>query len=130
MLTVIGLFAVVMLAALPSSYADSQTSVIPVDGKLNLEITTIIMTIPENNTLPWGYVSGSVNNPAEQHPVIIQFHKEGNPVHVAQVEVNSDGTYEYKFRVQNTTDGHTVNVFEGSYTVKIFKVVEVWHNTI
>ena len=38
-------------------------------------------------------------------------------------EVDSDGNYEYKFRVANTSNGQTVNIFEGDYTVKIFKVV-------
>jgi len=60
--------------------------------------------------------------------VIIQFFNEENgddPIHVAQAEVNGDNTYEYKFRVRNVNleTGEATNIFEGDYTVKIFKVV-------
>ena len=44
-------------------------------------------------------------------------------VHFAQTSVNEDGSYEYKFRVLNSNEGQTEYIFDGSYTVKIFKVV-------
>ena len=120
---IMGLFAIGMLLAIPSSYANTQTTTTLGDG-LSLEKITTTMTIPEDNKLPWGYVQGSVDNPAEGYPVIIQFYKGEDPVHFAQAEIDSDGTYDYKFRVRNVVDGQAVNIFEGDYTVKIFKVVE------
>jgi hypothetical protein len=46
-------------------------------------------------------------------------------VHVAQVKVKGDGSYEYKFKIRNTDQntGEVVDIFEGEYTVKIFKVI-------
>ena len=58
------------------------------------------MIVPEDNTLPWGFVTGSPSEYIERHPVIIQFFDEADDlVHVAQVDVKGDGSYEYKFRV-------------------------------
>ncbi len=42
---------------------------------------------------------------------------------VAQVNVDDENAYEYKFRVRTVDQGRTNNIFEGDYTVKIFKVV-------
>ena len=47
------------------------------------------------------------------------------PVHFAQVPVNDDGTYQYRFRTLDVTEGKTTKIFEGDYTVKIFKVVNL-----
>ena len=124
-----GLFVAGMLMAIPSSFGHTQTTTELGNG-LSLEKVTTTMTIPEDNKLPWGYVGGSVDNPAEGYPVIIQFYKGDEPVHFAQAEINDDGTYDYKFRVRNLVDGQATNVFEGDYTVKIFKVVEDSLNTI
>ena len=82
------------------------------------------MSVPEGNTLPWGFVKGKIAEPVERYPVIIQFFKGEDPVHVAQVDVKGDGSYEYKFRVRNVDEsGTAVDIFEGNYIVKIFKVV-------
>ena len=124
----LGLLAVGVLMAIPSSYASTQTT--PLGDGLNLETVTTTMTVPEDNELPWGHVQGSVDNPAEWYPVIIQFYKGEDPVHVAQVDLNGDDTYDYKFRVRNVVDGQAINIFEGDYTVKIFTVVENRPNTI
>lgn len=124
-----GLFVVGMLMAVPPSFGHTQTTA-PLGNGLSLEKITTSMTIPEDNKLPWGYVEGSVDNPAKGYPVIIQFYKGDEPVHFAQTEINDDGTYDYKFRVINVVDGQAINVFEGDYTVKIFKVVENRANTI
>lgn len=118
----LGLFAVGALLAMPPSFGSAQTTTALGDG-LNLETVTTAMSIPKDNTLPWGHVEGTVNNPAEGYPVIIQFYKDGVPVHFAQTDVGEDGSYDYKFRVRNMVDGQPVNVFEGNYTVMIFKVV-------
>ena len=119
----LGLFVIGILSAVPQSYAGPQTVTNPMDGNLSLQVTTTMMFIPEDNELPWGHVRGVVNDPAETHPVIIQFHKDGDLVHVAQVELDADGTYEYKFRVRDMVDGSPVNIYQGAYTVKIFKVI-------
>ncbi|MCA9820604.1 MAG: hypothetical protein KC440_07705, partial [Nitrosarchaeum sp.] len=93
-----------------------------------IEKTTIGISISPENTLPWAYVNGVVDNPVQGHPVIIQFFDESSndePMHVAQVDVDEDGSYEYKFRVRDVDleTGKVTNIFEGDYVVKIFKVV-------
>ena len=90
-----------------------------------LEETTIQMSIPSDNDIPWGFVEGKIASPARDHPVIIQIYKEDIPVHFAQVPVNDDGSYQYKFRVLDVTDNKTTRIFEGDYTVKIFKVINL-----
>jgi len=100
------------------------TKTILADGT-TLTMTLVGMTIPENNKLPWGFVEGMVANPVPGHPVIVQFFKslDDVPVHVAQIDLNDDNSYEYKFRVLAINEGITTHVFEGDYFVKIFKTV-------
>jgi len=128
----LGIFVIVSIAILFSisnssfSFAESQT--IPLNDEINLEATTVLMSIPEDNVMPWGSVRGTINDPAIGYPVIIQFFSEENgdiPIHVAQVEINDDNTFEYKFRVRDVdlNTGKAINIFEGVYSVKIFKVV-------
>jgi hypothetical protein len=105
----------------------NQNSVIvsPINEKLSLEKTTITMNISQENTLPWAAVRGATSDHVEGYPAIIQFYKGGEPVHVAQVDVKEDGSYEYKFRarsVDNNT-GEITNIFEGQHTIKISIVV-------
>ena len=64
-----------------------------------------------------------IANHVEGYPVIIQIFKENDAVHFAQTNVNSNGSYEYKFRVLNSENGITTKIFDGDYSVKIFKVV-------
>ena len=90
-----------------------------------LEETTIQMSIPSDNDIPWGFVEGKIASPVKDHPVIIQIYKEDKPVHFAQVPVNDDGSYQYMFRVLDVTHNKTTKIFEGDYTVKIFKVVSL-----
>jgi len=130
-------FAAIMLVTLvPTiSFADeqiSETTTIPLDATTAIEKTTIQMNVPEDNTLPWAFVEGKVANHVPNYPVIIQIYDNddqqvsGNnvgAVHFAQTQLNSDGEYEYKFRVTDSRDNTLVNIFEGDYTVKIFKVV-------
>ena len=124
---VFGLSVVMIFATLmPYSLAESQTTTL--DDNVSLEKTTAIMSVPKDNIMPWGAVKGTIDDPAQGYPVIIQFFNEKNgddPVHVAQVDVKGDDTYEYKFRVRdvNLETGEVTNIFEGDYTVKIFKVV-------
>jgi len=109
-----------------SAFAEtSQTTEIKLDDKTSLQKTVAIMSIPENNAMPWGTVKGKVHDPVQGYPVIIQFFKslEEDPIHVAQVKLKGDNSFEYRFRVLSVDDGKTTNFFEGDYTVKIFKVV-------
>jgi len=134
---VFGMFSIVMLLAVAGasySFAETQTP-IQLNDELNLEKTTTIMSIPKDNVLPWGAVKGTINDSAQGYPVIIQFFNEENgdePVHVAQVDVKGDDTYEYKFRVRSVDleTGDVTNIFEGDYTVKIFKVVNSPHTEL
>lgn len=93
------------------------------DRSIVLEKKTIRMYIPIDNKLPWGFVEGKVANPAEGYPVIIQIYKDGKPVHFAQTDVKEDGSYEYRFRVRNVDGDQVINIFQGDYTVRIFKTV-------
>lgn len=81
------------------------------------------MDIPKDKSLLWGLVKGKASDYVERYPVIIQFLKGDQPVHVAQVK--GDGSYEYKFKIRNTNKntGEITDIFEGKYTVKIFKVI-------
>jgi len=128
-----------------SSFAEnqiSQTELLPLNDSIGLEKTTLVMNVPENNHLPWGYVEGKISNPVLEYPVIIQIYdvddyeeldvnklEEANlidqigAVHFAQTEVNDDGTYHHQFRVLGYDANGDKNYLEGDYIVKIFKVV-------
>jgi len=100
-----------------------QTEYIPLNGIIGLEKTSVIFHVPEENSLPWGFVEGKIANPVEGYPVIIQILKDDEAVHFAQTDVKEDGSYEYKFRVQNIENGKVTKIFDGDYHVIIFKVV-------
>ena len=130
------LFAVILFSSLSVSSISAQlqtdTEIIPIDSSMGLEKTILTLNVPENNKMPWAFVEGKISNPVLEYPVIIQIFDNndsqvnGNDVgavHFAQTKINSDGTYEYKFRVADIDEGKIVNIFEGDYTVKIFKVV-------
>ena len=110
----------------------NNISVTPLSEKLSLETTTTTLSVPENNTLPWGTVYGVASDVAERFPVIIQFYKEGEAVHIAQIDVKGDGSFEYKFRVRNLdhSTGEFTDIFQGKYTVKIFKVIPNTNPTV
>ena len=44
--------------------------------------------------------------------------------------VEKDGSYEYRFRVLNSDSESTTKIFEGDYSVKIFKVVYLNQNNL
>jgi len=102
---------------------EPRTEIIPLNAIIGLEKSTIFFHTPETNTLPWGFVEGKIANHVEGYPVIIQIFKDNDAVHFAQTNVEQDGTYEYKFRVLYSDNGFTTKIFEGDYSVKIFKVV-------
>ena len=108
----------------------NQIIVTPINEKISLEKTTTTMSVPQENKLPWGTVVGGASEYVERYPVIIQFYKGEEAIHFAQVDVKGDGSYEYKFRVRNLdfNTGEFVNIFEGDYTVKIYRVIPNTNN--
>jgi len=104
-------------ATTPTQNPDSQSSVV-------MQKSVISMNIPHAPKLPWGCVWGTVQNAAPGYPVDIEIYQNGKPVYVAQANVTSDGSYQKYFRVMNVdSTGHETNIFEGDYTVDIFKYV-------
>ncbi len=134
-----GIVGIVLISLFSNSFADAQfsnTEVISIDGNIGIEKTTLTFSVPNDNNLPWAFVEGKIVNPVLDYPVIIQIYDNddqitGNDVgavHFAQADVSEDGTYEYKFRVKDIDGEKIVNIFEGDYTVKIFKVVYLYSN--
>lgn len=106
------------------------TEIIPLDNGIGIEKTVIFLHAPADNTLPWGFVEGKIANHVPDYPVIIQIYDEhGEATHFAQTNVEDDGSYEYRFRVRNVDNGQVINIFEGDYFVKIFKVVYIGTNS-
>jgi len=120
-----GLFVLVAMIGMSPSFADSNTTVLSTTDGIQLTKTVVSMSISSDNTMPWGFVEGTVENYAEEHPVIIQIYQNDEPVHFAQTDVNEDGTYEYKFRARNIDGDNVVSIYEGDYEVKIFKSVQI-----
>ena len=127
--SIMTVFGVIMIPGDISAQSNQNNiTVTPINEEISLQSTTTTMTIPEDNVLPWGSVRGAASDYVERYPVIIQIYKGEDPVYFAQVDVKGDGSYEHKFRVRNVdlNTGEAVNIFQGNYTVKIFKVI---HNT-
>ena len=129
-LLTLGLFGMLLSMSIfltdMSAFAESsQTSVLKLNDETSLQKTVTIMSIPENNAMPWGTVKGKVHDPVQGYPVIIQFFKsiEDVPIHVAQVNLKGDDSFEYRFRVLSVDEGNITHFFEGDYYVKIFKVI-------
>ncbi len=122
------LFAAALVPLSASSvFADAESL-----ADIEIEKTVLALNVPADNKMPWAFVEGKVSNPVADYPVIIQIYdadgssvggNNAGAVHFAQIPVNSDGTYEYKFRISNTSVDGIKNIFEGDYVVKIFKVV-------
>jgi hypothetical protein len=123
--------ALVIFSALMStmiSSADAATSpnteIIPLNSEIGIEKTILSLSASPDNTLPWGFVEGKIANHVSNYPIIIQIYDDdGHATLFAQTDVEEDGSYEYRFRVRNVDDGQVINIFEGDYYVKIFKVV-------
>ncbi|MGI0007056.1 MAG: hypothetical protein ACREAR_03560, partial [Nitrosotalea sp.] len=88
-----------------------------------VEKSIVSMYIPRDSKLPFGCVWGTVQNPAPGYPVEIEIYQNGKPVYVAQTDVNSDGSYQHYFRVKSVDGDKVIHIFEGNYTVNIFKSV-------
>lgn len=102
-----------------------QITLKKLDDNLSIKETTLALSIPSDNTNPWGFIQGKVKNPAPGYPVIVQFFKslDEDPIHIAQIDLNDDNSFEYKFRVLSVDKGKTTHFFEGDYYVKIFKII-------
>ena len=110
--------AVLACAALYPAYAQLG------EGGVEAVVSEVSMSVPEGNALPWAFVEGAVAGHADGYPVIIQIYGSGGePVHFAQVGLSEDGSYEHRFRVLDVTDGQRTAIFEGDYTVRIYKFV-------
>ncbi len=124
--SIVTIFTIMMIPEDISAHTSQNSiTVTPINEEISLQQTITTMSIPEDNTLPWGAVKGAASDYVERYPVIIQFYKGEDPVHFSQVDVKGDGSYEYKFRVRSVDNntGDVINIFEGQYTVKIFKVI-------
>ena len=134
---ILSFFLVIAIASIPFAFAhphpgqlminghthNAQNEYIPINGKIGIEKTTLFFHAPENNELPWGFVEGKIANPVDGYPVIIQFFQGGEAKHFAQTTVSDDGAYEYQFRVLSIEDNERIEIFDGDYTVIVFKVV-------
>ena len=131
--SIMTVFAIMMIPDDISAETNQNIiTVTPINEKISLQKTVTTMSIPQDNKLPWGAVIGAASDYVERYPVIIQFYKGEDPVHVAQVDVEGDGSYEYKFRIKSfdSGTGEFVNIFEGDYTVKIFRVIPNTNNLV
>jgi hypothetical protein len=118
------IFTALMSTTISSVDAATNTEIIPLDGEIGIEKTILSLHASPDNTLPWGFVEGKIVNHVSNYPVIIQiYNDDGDATHFAQTDVEEDGSYEYRFRVRNVDNGEVINIFEGNYSVKIFKVV-------
>ena len=120
-----GLFVLVAMIGMSPSFADTNTTILSTNDGVQLTKTVVSMYVPSENTMPWGFIEGTVENHAEGYPVIVQIYQNDEPVHFAQTDVNDDGTYEYKFRARNLDGNYAVNVYSGDYEVKIFKSIQI-----
>jgi len=121
--TLAALALTITIGTIPNAIA--ETVITPINEELSIKKTIIPMSIPESNEFPWGSVRGEASEIAERYPIIIQIFKEDDPVHFAQVDVKGDGSFEYKFRIRNVDayTGEAINIFQGDYTVNIFRVI-------
>ena len=125
-MSAITVFGIMMMPGdVSAESVQNVVTITPINEEISLKKTVTMMSVPLDNTLPWGAVVGGPSEYVERYPVIIQFYQGDDPVHFAQVDVKGDGSYEYKFRVRSldSNTGEFVNVFEGNYTVNIFRVI-------
>lgn len=110
--------------AFPASQAMAPAQNLVPESSVVMQKSVIAMNIPSDPKLPYGCVWGTVQNAAPGYPVEIEIYKNNKPVYFAQADVAPDGSYQKYFRVMNVdSTGHETNIFEGDYTVEIFKYV-------
>lgn len=121
---IFGLFILLLPSlTLPASQGAEWDQKLVPEENVVLEKSIVSMHIPGDSKLPFACVWGTVQNAAPGYPVVIQIYKGDKPVYVAQTPVKSDGSYEQYFRVTSVDNGNTIHIFEGDYTVNIFKAV-------
>ncbi len=108
---------------LPASQGAEWDQKLVPEENVTLEKNIVSMHIPGDSKLPFACVWGTVQNAAPGYPVVIQIYKDGKPVYVAQTAVKSDGSYEQYFRVTSADGNNVIHIFEGDYTVNIYKAV-------
>ena len=57
-----GLFVLVAMIGMSPSFADSNTTVLSTNDGIQLTKTVVSMSISQDNTLPWGFIEGTVDN--------------------------------------------------------------------
>lgn len=129
---IIAVFTLIIGLNPPTAIAETSITITPINEEISIKKTVIPMNIPEDNVFPWGSVKGEASEYVERYPVIIQIFQGEDPVHFAQVDVKGDGSFEYKFRVRNvdSNTGEAINIFEGQYSVSIFRVIPTSNGTI
>lgn len=108
---------------LPTSQGSDGDAQLLSTENVVLEKNIVYMHISGDSKLPFACVWGTVSNAAQGYPVIIQIYKDGKPVYFAQTNVKSDGSYEQYFRVKSIDGDKVTHIFEGDYTVDIYKTV-------
>lgn len=120
------LFALLILLipslSVPASQEQVAQNLVP-ESNVVLQKAIIDMNIPANPNLPFGCVWGTVQNAAPGYPVEIEIFKDGKPVYIAQTDVQPDGSYQQYFRVISADHGQVIHIFQGDYTVQVFKYV-------
>ena len=124
---ILGILFVLLILLIPSLSAQSSQeqvaqNLVP-ESYVVMQKGIIDMNIPDNPTLPFACVWGTVQNPAPGYPVEIEIFKGGKPVYIAQTDVQSDGSYQQYFRAISVDHGQVIHIFQGDYTVEIFKYV-------
>jgi len=124
---VLGMAVGIFLLLLPSLSSASQgvqwDPKLIANDNIQLEKSIAYMHIPTDNKLPFGCVWGKVTDAVPGYPVVVQIYQNGKPVYFAQVDVKSDGSYEHYFRIKSVDGNNVINIFQGDYTVDIFKTV-------
>jgi hypothetical protein len=118
-------FSILLLPSimLQTSQGSEWVQTLVPEQNVVLQKNIISMHIPGDSPLPFGCVWGTVTNAAPGYPVEIEIFKDGKPVYFAQTNVKSDGTYEQYFRVKAVEGDKVIHIFEGDYTVDIYKYV-------
>jgi len=60
---ILSIIALIVLS-IPSINAQSDSTYTSIDGTTSIQVSTVSLVIAENNSMPWGYVEGKINNPA------------------------------------------------------------------
>lgn len=102
-----------------------QTTITKLNDQSSVKTIITTLHIPKNNTFPFGLIKGNIANPTEGYPVILQIFKslEEGPIHIAQIDLEEDNTFEYSFRILSIDDGITTHHYQGDYLVKIIQVI-------